>query len=168
MRAKALKFKRKHEGKDILIVVDYLQLIKNSERKGNREQEVADVSKGLKEISKVCDCPVLALAQLSRAVEQRGGDKRPQLSDLRESGQIEQDADMVMFIHRPEYYGLTVDSDGNSTEGKAEIIIAKNRDGSVGAVNVGFISSLTKFVDPEKPPQMQPNADFLSKNDLPF
>jgi len=168
MRAKALKFKRKHEGKDILIIVDYLQLIKNSERKGNREQEVADVSKGLKEISKVCDCPVLALAQLSRAVEQRGGDKRPQLSDLRESGQIEQDADMVIFLHRPEYYGITTDENGNSTQGKCEIIIAKHRDGSTGSVIVDFISGQTKFIDPAQAKQMQPNADFLSKNDLPY
>lgn len=167
IRQEALKFRRDYEG-EILIIVDYLQLVKHDSRTTVREQQIAEVSRGLKEISKVCDCPVIALAQLSRAVEQRGGDKKPVLSDLRESGQIEQDADMVIFIHRAEYYGLTVDAQGNSTVGKAELIVAKNRDGQVGSVEVGFIDRLTKFTDYEKPPQMQPNADFLSKNDLPF
>jgi replicative DNA helicase len=145
MKAKALQFKAKHG--EMLVIVDYLQLVKSDPSIKVREQQIADVSRGLKEISKTCDCPVLALAQLSRENEKRGGDKRPILSDLRESGQIEQDADIVMFVHRPEYYGITADENGNSTSGKAELIIAKNRDGAVGTVNVGFIGSTTKFYD---------------------
>jgi replicative DNA helicase len=162
-KVKCLKFRRKNKGK-ILIVVDYLQLLKGDNEKGkNREQVIAEVSRGIKEVSKVCDCPVIALAQLNRSVEIRGGSKRPQLSDLRESGQIEQDADMVLFIHRPEYYGEMRDEAGNDTTGKAEIIVAKNRDGATGSINVGFIGDKTKFVDLDYlPEKMLPNADFLS------
>jgi len=115
--------------------------------KGNREQEISTISRSLKSIAKELDIPVIALSQLSRAVETRGGDRRPQLSDLRESGSIEQDADMVLFIHRPEYYGLTEDADGNPTLGIANIIIAKHRNGSVGDVQLKFINDLAKFRD---------------------
>jgi replicative DNA helicase len=135
----------------------------DSEKGKNREQVIAEVSRGIKEVSKVCDCPVIALAQLNRSVETRGGSKRPQLSDLRESGQIEQDADMVLFIHRPEYYGEMKDEAGNDTTGKAEIIIAKNRDGATGSINVGFFGDKTKFIDLDYSVQsIQPNTDFLT------
>lgn len=166
MKARCMKFRRKHPDK-MLIIVDYLQLVKPDNEKGkNREQQIAEVSRGLKEISKVCNCPVIALAQLSRMVEQRGGSKKPQLSDLRESGQIEQDADVVLFIHRDEYYGVMQDATGNSTKGKAEIIIAKHRDGSTGVVDVGFRDDITKFHDfTTESGIMQPNTNFL---DSPF
>ncbi|MFB0923824.1 MAG: DnaB-like helicase C-terminal domain-containing protein, partial [Vicingaceae bacterium] len=120
------------------------------DNKGNREQEISMISRSLKSIAKELSIPVLALSQLSRAVETRGGDKRPQLSDLRESGSIEQDADMVQFIHRAEYYGLTEDEDGNSTQGMATIIIAKHRNGSVEDVKLKFINQLAKFEDFEQ------------------
>ena len=110
------------------------------------QQEIAFISRGLKELAKELDVPILALSQLSRAVETRGGtDKRPQLSDLRESGSIEQDADQVMFIYRPEYYGLDVDENNQSTEGLAEIIIAKNRHGSTQTVNLYYEKKFARF-----------------------
>jgi replicative DNA helicase len=125
------KCRRLKSEKDIgLIIVDYLQLMQaNSKDIGNREQEIATISRGLKGLAKELDVPVIALAQLSRAVEQRGGDKRPQLSDLRESGSIEQDADIVMFLYRAEYYGITTTEEGQSTNGLAEVIIGKQRNG---------------------------------------
>jgi len=119
----------------------------------------------------IVDYLQLALSQLSRAVESRG-EKRPQLSDLRESGAIEQDADIVMFIHRPEYYGETQDENGQSTEGKAEVIIAKHRNGETGTVDLNWDGEHTLFVDPKKTyisNTLQPNTDFIPKtNDLPF
>jgi len=133
-----------------LILVDYLQLMQGDRNKNdNREQEIGTISRGLKGVAKELDVPVIALSQLSRSVETRGGDKRPMLSDLRESGSIEQDADIVMFLYRPEYYGITVDADGFSTIGMAEVIIEKNRGGATGTVNVRFIGPLTKFLDEE-------------------
>jgi len=114
---------------------------------GNREQEIASISRALKGIAKELEVPVIALSQLSRAVETRGGDKRPQLSDLRESGSIEQDADMVMFLYRPEYYGITEDENGLPTTGVAEVIIAKHRNGSLEDVPLKFIGKFTKFTD---------------------
>ncbi len=149
LRAKARRLKAQHNIQ--LLIIDYLQLMSGSgDTKGNREQEISMISRSLKSIAKELSIPVLALSQLSRAVETRGGDKRPQLSDLRESGSIEQDADMVQFIHRAEYYGLTEDEDGNSTQGMATIIIAKHRNGSVGDVKLKFVNQLAKFQDFEQ------------------
>lgn len=148
LRAKARRLKSQHDIQ--LLVIDYLQLMTaggDGGKGGNREQEISTISRSLKSIAKELNIPVIALSQLSRAVESRGGDRRPQLSDLRESGSIEQDADMVMFINRPEYYGLTEDEEGNSTLGVANIIIAKHRNGAVGDVQLKFTSELAKFSD---------------------
>ena len=122
-------------------------LFRSSESRGNREQEISAISRAIKGIAKELNVPILALSQLSRAVETRGGDKRPQLSDLRESGAIEQDADMVMFIYRPEYYNILQDEEGNTTKGLGELIIAKNRNGSTEDVRVKFENHLAKFVN---------------------
>ncbi|RLD63124.1 MAG: replicative DNA helicase [Bacteroidetes bacterium] len=147
-RAKARRLKIQHDVK--LIVIDYLQLMTlGGDSKNSREQEVSTISRSLKAIAKELDIPIIALSQLNRSVEMRSGDKRPQLSDLRESGAIEQDADMVLFIHRPERYGLTEDKDGNSLIGVAEIIIAKHRNGAVGDVRLKFQGELAKFSDLE-------------------
>ncbi len=146
LRAKSRKLKQQH---DIgLIIVDYMQLMTAdlSKKGGNREQEIASISRSLKTIAKELEIPVIALSQLSRAVETRGGDKRPQLSDLRESGSIEQDADLVTFIYRPEYYNINADEEGD-LEGLAELIIAKHRNGSTADVKLRFIGQYTKFVD---------------------
>jgi len=148
LRAKARRLKSQHDIQ--LLVVDYLQLMTaggEGSKTGNREQEISTISRSLKSIAKELNIPVIALSQLSRAVESRGGERRPQLSDLRESGSIEQDADMVMFINRPEYYGLDEDEQGNSTLGVANIIIAKHRNGAVGDVQLKFTSELAKFSD---------------------
>lgn len=129
LRAKAAKAKQ--EENIAWLAVDYLQLMRGAGGRGqNREQEVAEVSRGLKLIAKELNIPVIAGAQLSRAVEGRGSDARPKLSDLRESGGIEQDADVVLFLHRPEYYGVSQDAAGNSTAGLTELIVAKHRNGS--------------------------------------
>ena len=144
LRAKCRKLMSKH--KIELIIVDYLQLMTTgTEGKGNREQEISLISRSLKSIAKELNVPIIALSQLSRAVETRGGPRRPQLSDLRESGAIEQDADMVMFLYRPEYYDIDQDEHGNSTNGIAELIIAKHRNGQTGTVKLKFISHLAKF-----------------------
>ncbi len=145
-RSKVRRLKSQHDIQ--LIVIDYLQLMTGSqETKGNREQEVAFISRSLKAIAKELDIPIIALSQLNRSVESRGGSKRPQLSDLRESGAIEQDADIVAFIHRPEYYGLTVDEDGATTAGVAEIILAKHRNGAVDTVKLRFLKEQAQFKD---------------------
>ncbi len=148
IRAKCRRLKAEHNVQ--LIVVDYLQLMKGDSQ-GNREQEIASISRALKGIAKELDVPVIALSQLSRGVETRGGDKRPQLSDLRESGSIEQDADIVMFLYRPEYYKITVDDDGQPTNGMAEVIVAKHRNGSLDTVRLKFIGKYTKFTDFDGP-----------------
>ncbi len=146
LRAKARRLKQQHDIE--LIIIDYLQLMTaGSTKAGNREQEISSISRSIKEIAKELNIPIVALSQLSRSVETRGGEKRPMLSDLRESGAIEQDADIVAFIYRPEYYGLTSDEQGNSTVGTGEIIIAKHRNGSLGSVNLKFIPHLAKFTD---------------------
>ena len=151
MRAKARRLRQMSGGLD-LIVIDYLQLMTGStggpgaKKYENRTQEVSAVSRGLKALAKELNVPVVALSQLSRASEQRGGDKKPMLSDLRESGSIEQDADVVAFIHRESYYNR--DENGQpdpDTEGKAEIIIAKQRNGPTGSVHLAYLSKCTKF-----------------------
>jgi replicative DNA helicase len=147
LKAKARRMKRQR-GLD-MIIIDYLQLMRAEEGNksaGNREQEISYISRSLKGLAKELDIPVIALAQLSRAVEARQ-DKRPMLSDLRESGSIEQDADLVTFIFRPEYYGITQDEEGNDNEGLTEIIIRKHRNGSPGTVNLKFIKHFGKFAD---------------------
>lgn len=146
LRAKCRRLKaEKNIG---MVIIDYLQLMSgNTTKTGNREQEIASISRALKEMAKELDVCMIALSQLSRAVESRGGDKRPVLSDLRESGSIEQDADMVMFLYRPEYYGFETDEEGNSTQGMAELIIAKQRNGPTGSVKLQFIGQYGKFTD---------------------
>lgn len=146
IRAKCRRLKIQHQIQ--LIIVDYLQLVTGTtDSRGSREQEVSSISRSLKAIAKELDVPILALSQLNRSVEMRSGDKRPQLSDLRESGAIEQDADLVLFIHRPERYGLTEDEEGNSLMGIADIIVAKHRNGMVGEIRLRFKDHLAKFVD---------------------
>ncbi len=148
LRAKCRRLKAEHNIQ--LIIIDYLQLMRG-DAGGNREQEIASISRALKGIAKELEVPVLALSQLSRGVETRGGDKRPQLSDLRESGSIEQDADIVMFLYRPEYYKITVDEEGLPTQGLGEVIIAKHRNGSTGTAKLKFIGKYTKFADFDEP-----------------
>jgi replicative DNA helicase len=150
MRAKARRL-RQQEGRLDLIVIDYLQLMTGSSGPGkkgfeNRNQEVSAVSRGLKALAKEMKVPVIALSQLSRASEQRGGDKKPLLSDLRESGSIEQDADVVAFIHRESYYNKDENGDEDpESKGKAEIIIAKQRNGPTGSVHLAYLSDYTRF-----------------------
>jgi replicative DNA helicase len=144
MRAKARRLKQQ-QGQLDLIVIDYLQLMtgSSSNAKGfeNRTQEVSAISRGLKALAKEMKVPVVALSQLSRSSEQRGGDKKPLLSDLRESGSIEQDADVVCFIHREEYY----DRENEDLKGKAEIIIAKQRNGPTGSIQLAYLADYTRF-----------------------
>ncbi len=151
LRAKCRRLKLQHDIQ--LIIIDYLQLMSGGgdNQKGNREQEVSAISRSLKGLAKELSVPVIALSRLSRAVEVRGGTKRPQLSDLRESGSIEQDADMVAFIYRPEYYQILEDEEGNSLKGVAEIIVAKNRHGAVKTVKLRFADQFAKFTDLEEP-----------------
>lgn len=147
LRARAMRMKTKYGVK--LIIVDYLQLIKGINEFGqkmSRDQEIGIISRTLKGIAKELDIPVIALAQLSRGVETRGGLKKPGLSDLRESGSIEQDADVVVFLYRPEYYKITEDENGNSTHGLCELLVEKHRNGSTGQVNVKFVGKFTKFM----------------------
>ena len=149
-RAKARRLKQKHNIE--MIIIDYLQLmtVGGSKGVGNREQEISTISRSIKSIAKELNIPIIALSQLSRAVETRGGSKKPMLSDLRESGAIEQDADMVMFIYRPSYYNLDQDEDGNMIpEDYAEVHIAKHRNGSLDTVPLRFIGKFTKFMDRE-------------------
>ena len=146
-RSKARRLKSQFDVK--IIIIDYLQLMTGGgdTKNGNREQEVAFISRTLKAIAKELNVPIIALSQLSRATETRGGSKRPQLSDLRESGAIEQDADIVAFIHRPEYYGMNTDENGMPTAGMAEIIIAKHRSGAATDVKLRFLKEQTRFMD---------------------
>lgn len=146
LRAKARRLKSQHDVK--IIIIDYLQLMTaGGNNKGNREQEISTISRNLKALAKELDIPVVALSQLSRAVEVREGDKRPLLSDLRESGAIEQDADIVSFLYRPEYYKIDEwdDKDNSPTKGEAELIIAKHRNGGLGNVRLRFVGQITKF-----------------------
>ena len=139
MRAKARRLKA--EANVGLIVVDYLQLITSHDHKENRQQEISAISRSLKALAKELDLPIIVLSQLSRAVESRGGDKRPMLSDLRESGAIEQDADTVLMIYRPEFY----EGEDSENAGVAEVIIAKQRNGPTGTVRLAFIKEYTRF-----------------------
>lgn len=146
LRAKSRRLVAQHGIK--LIIIDYLQLMTaNTEVKGMREQEISSISRALKGLAKELNIPVIALSQLSREVEKRPGSKKPILSDLRESGAIEQDADLVLFIYRPEYYKIDQFEDNTPTKGLAEIIIAKHRNGQTGEVKLNFISQYGKFKD---------------------
>ncbi len=160
-----------------LIIVDYLQLMHGADtrnRSQNREQEIAQISRGLKALAKDLDIPVIALSQVNRSVETRGGaNKRPQLSDLRESGSIEQDADVVAFIYRAEQYGIKTDQDQNSTEGIAEVIIGKQRNGPTGVAKLAFVRDYARFANLERfrqePPDLRaPERGKAPDEDTPF
>jgi len=190
LRTKARRLVREHDIQ--CIIIDYLQLMNASGMTfGSREQEVSTISRSLKGLAKELNIPIIALSQLNRGVENRQGNegKRPQLADLRESGAIEQDADMVCFIHRPEYYKILEDERGNSLKGLAEIIIAKHRNGATGDVRLKFRSEFAKFMNIDEdvsfmeyssamnnnnivPPPISPSeADFLQPsipNEVPF
>jgi replicative DNA helicase len=160
LRAKARRMHKKHGIG--LFVVDYIQLMGSESKAGqNREQEVSDMSRGLKMLAKELDVPIIGLSQLSRAVETRGGSKRPMLSDLRESGSLEQDADIVAFIYRPEYYGIEEDDTGQSLKGVTELILAKHRNGPPQTVLMGFDAPRVLFHD------LKP-ADFTTPTDTQF
>ena len=165
LRAKCRRLKAQH-GID-LVIIDYLQLMSAGSDKGNREQEISSISRSIKGIAKELDVPIIALSQLSRNVETRGGDKRPLLSDLRESGAIEQDADIVAFIYRAEYYGITEHPDGIDTAGLGELILAKHRHGALDTIKMKFVKNLAKFANYDTfgdlgmgGGAMQPNAAF--------
>ncbi|MFH1196156.1 MAG: replicative DNA helicase [bacterium] len=146
IRAKARRLKaEKNIG---MIIIDYLQLMSSSAKTESREREISQISRSLKALAKELNIPVIALSQLNRAVEQRQ-DKRPQLSDLRESGSIEQDADVVLFLYRAEAYGILTDGDGNSTEGLAEVIVGKQRNGPTGEAPMQFIKEYARFENRE-------------------
>jgi len=159
VRARARRLKMQHGAQ--MIVIDYLQLMSGENGKGgNREQEIAGIARGLKSLAKELDIPVIALSQLSRAVEVRGGSKRPQLSDLRESGAIEQDSDAVVFIYRPEYYKITEDENGNDISDLAEFIFAKHRNGPVDVVNLKFDKTCARFHEGDFAPTPPTNAPY--------
>lgn len=146
LRAQCRRMQNAHGIK--MVIIDYLQLMSGGGDKGmNREQEISTISRSLKGLAKELNIPVIALSQLSRAVETRGGDKKPMLSDLRESGSIEQDADMVMFLYRPEYYNLNENKDGETLKDSAEIIIAKHRNGPTGTIPLRFNKNFGRFYD---------------------
>ena len=151
LRTKARRLVREHDVK--IIIIDYLQLMNASGMGfGNRQEEVSTISRSLKGLAKELNIPIIALSQLNRDTEKREGleGKKPQLSDLRESGAIEQDADMVCFIHRPEYYKIYQDERGNDLHGMAQIIIAKHRNGAIGDVLLRFKAEYTRFMNPEE------------------
>lgn len=176
LKGKARKLVR--DKKVRLIVIDYLQLMSvESTKNGNREQEVAQISKGLKALAKELDIPIIALSQLNRAVETRGGDKKPMLSDLRESGSIEQDADMVIFCYRPEYYGIQsyeIGGETLDTGGLMCLIVAKHRAGSLGELRMGFNGDLTKLENYDtykynadnSSQKLAENTDFLTQKSI--
>ena len=177
LRTKARRLVREKGVK--IIMIDYLQLMNaNGMRFGNRQEEVSTISRSLKGLAKELDIPILALSQLNRTVENRDGidGKRPQLSDLRESGAIEQDADMVLFVHRPEYYHIFDDGKGNDLRGKAQIIIAKHRKGATGDVLLTFRGEYTRFQNPDDgfiPPSPSSGGEIMGskingENDEPF
>ena len=146
LRSKCRKLKQEHDIQ--AVVIDYLQLMSTGgDNRGNREQEISNISRSLKSIAKELNIPIVVLSQLSRAVETRGGSKKPILSDLRESGAIEQDADVVLFIYRAEYYKLEVDEEGIPSKNLAEIIVAKHRNGAIGNLKLRFTGKIAKFED---------------------
>lgn len=164
LRARLRRMVQKHGIK--LAILDYLQLMEGQSRRSgdNREQEVSEISRAVKATTKELNIPVLALSQLSRAVETRGGAKRPMLSDLRDSGSVEQDADIVAFLYRPEYYNILEDEKGQPTEGITEFIVAKKRYGQLGTVLMQFDKAHCRFTDAgapifptEMPPQIEPS-----------
>jgi len=164
LRAKCRRLKAQHDIQ--LVIIDYIQLMSAGidRNSGNREQEISTISRSLKSLAKELNIPVIALSQLNRSVEQRPN-KKPLLSDLRESGAIEQDADMVVFIYRPEYYNQNVDNGGESLAGHSEIIIAKHRNGALKEVPLKFISKYAKFTDLDPSdynlqPGLNPNGNF--------
>ncbi|HQX42193.1 MAG TPA: DnaB-like helicase C-terminal domain-containing protein, partial [Niabella sp.] len=149
LRAKCRKLKNKHNVG--LIIIDYLQLMSGTSdnRNGNREQEISTISRNLKGLAKELSVPIIALSQLSREVEKRGakdGSRVPQLSDLRESGAIEQDADMVMFLYRPEYYDIHTNAEGEDQKGLTEVKIAKHRNGSLDTIKLKALLHIQKFI----------------------
>jgi len=153
-----------------MIIIDYLQLMTSAGKMESREREISSISMSLKALAKELNIPVVALAQLNRSVEQRH-DKRPMLSDLRESGSIEQDADVVLFLYRPEVYGITQLPEGDSTEGYAEIVIGKQRNGPVGSVPLQFIKEYARFENrsldyKDVPPQIEEGNN--EKREVPF
>jgi len=159
LRAKCRRLKAQHNIQ--MIIIDYIQLMSGgNDNKGNREQEISTISRSLKALAKELNVPIITLSQLNRSVETRGGSKRPILSDLRESGAIEQDADMVSFIYRPEYYKIDHDEQGNSTQGMAELIIAKHRNGALADIKMQFVAKYAKFLDYE-------GGDFEMPGDIP-
>ena len=166
LRAKCRRLKQNHDIS--LIVIDYLQLMQAAPNAGrtNREQEISTISRSLKGLAKELNVPVIALSQLSRAVETRGGNKKPVLSDLRESGAIEQDADIVTFIYRPDYYELSEDFEAAPNE--AEIIISKHRNGALGSVFLRFIKEYVKFTEPDRSMNfsdpLRPNPDGFTES----
>ena len=144
LRSKCIRMKMQHNIG--IVMIDYLQLMTGPEEvRGNREQEVSTISRGIKQLAKELNVPIIALSQLSRNTVARGGSNRPMLNDLRDSGAIEQDADIVCFIHRPEYYGQMQDESGNSTQGLGQVIIAKHRNGAVCDVNLHFRAEFARF-----------------------
>lgn len=145
LRAKCRRLKEQHDIQ--MVVIDYIQLMTAGidTKNGNREQEISTISRSLKSLAKELNIPVIVLSQLNRSVETRGGSKKPQLSDLRESGAIEQDADMVLFIYRPEYYGIDQDEDDRPTAGMAKLIIAKHRNGALGEIGLRFRANFARF-----------------------
>jgi replicative DNA helicase len=149
LRAKCRRLKNKHNIG--IIIIDYLQLMSGSaDRNSNREQEISKISRDLKGLAKELQVPIIALSQLSREVEKRKeGNKMPQLSDLRESGAIEQDADMVMFLYRPEYYDITANEFGENNKGETHVKIAKHRNGSLETIKLKALLHIQKFIEDE-------------------
>ena len=166
IRHNVRKMVQQHKVK--VVFIDSLQLILSSQNKrNNREQDVSNCMRVLKRLARELNISIIITSQLSRAVETRGGDKKPQLSDLRESGSIEQEADKVIFLHRPEYYGLTEDATGNPTNQMMEVIIAKNRQGPLGSVFMRFIDRLAKVTDNFETQEFNftAHADSITRND---
>ncbi len=166
LRAKCRRLKTQHDVQ--AIIIDYLQLMQSGtdSKNGNREQEISMISRSLKSIAKELEIPVIALSQLSRQVETRTGNKRPQLSDLRESGAIEQDADIVLFLYRPEYYKLEEFEDGSPAKGQGEVIIAKHRNGALENVRLKFIDRLAKFTNNDYQENFDPQAGISNSTDF--